>query len=170
MYQTNIMFPRAEWRKLRESLKQVPEEFQKKITRETTAMVNDAVEEFEKYPGPVRYPIEWTSKRQRRWYFWSRGGFYGPARPDTFQPYKRTGSLAEGWRVLRQGNQYESSLLFTNGNDHLIYVMGKYQQKFHKNTGWRSLALVQDAIRQKVRRRITKLMNLTVAEALRGTL
>ncbi len=168
MYKTDIMFPRAEWRKLRESLKAVPKEFQQKITRETTAMVNDAVEVFEQYPGPVKTPIKWTSRKQQRWYFWTRGGFYGPGRPNSFQRYKRTGGLANDWRVVRTGNQYESTLTFSNANPYLRYVIGRDQQGFHKNTGWRPLALTQDAVRQKVRRRITRLMVLTVAEATRG--
>lgn len=161
MYKTEVMFPRAEWRKLRESLKAVPKEFQQKITRETTAMVNDAVEVFEQYPGPVKKPIRWTSKKQRRAYFATKGFGKGI-------PYRRTGGLANDWRVVRTGNQYESTLTFSNANPYLPYVIGRWQQGFHKNTGWRPLKLTQDAVRQKVRRRITRLMVLTVAEATRG--
>lgn len=168
MYSTKITFPKDEWRMLRQKLQYVPKSFVKKIDEDIAQMTAEVREEAGKYPGPVKLPIQWTSEKQRRWYFWSRGGFYSPAFPEKFQRYKRTGKLAAGWRVTRQGNQYESTLTVSNDTPYLPYVMGKWQQRFHANTGWRKLSLLQDLLRQRVRRRITRLMNLAVEEAFKG--
>jgi hypothetical protein len=180
MYSTKITFPKDEWRMLRQKLQYVPKSFVKKIDEDIAQMTAEVREEAGKYPGPVKRPIQWTPdskgnpdhrppnvygfgspyySRQKAWYAWKYG--LGKGRP-------RTGKLAAAWRVTRQGNQYESTLTVSNDTPYLPYVMGKWQQRFHANTGWRKLSLLQDLLRQRVRRRITRLMNLAVEEAFKG--
>ncbi|MDO8751148.1 MAG: hypothetical protein Q7K03_08400 [Dehalococcoidia bacterium] len=107
-----------------------------------------------KYPGKVRYPIAWKSRKQRRWYFWYRYQMEsgraqarairlgrGQARmrkASTFMPYRRgsdqtSQQLGGGWRVDRQGNNARVN----NPVRYAAYVQGsKDQQPFHRNTGW----------------------------------
>lgn len=108
-----------------------------------------------KYPGKVKYPIQWTSQKQRRWYFAYRYemehgraqarairmGFRGKGRmrkASTFIPYRRNSDptsqqLGGGWRVDRQGN----NAAVRNPVRYAAYVQGrKDQQPFHRNTGW----------------------------------
>lgn len=106
-----------------------------------------------KYPGRVKYPIQWDSSRQRRWYFWYRYQMErGRARarairrstrarmraPSTFIPYRRgsdqtSQQLGGGWRVDRRGQ----NAAVRNPVRYAAYVQGRRnQQPFHKNTGW----------------------------------
>ncbi len=87
-------------------------------------------------PGPVVYPIRWTSARQRRAFFATNGFGKGI-------PYKRTGQFVKGWRV--QVN-YAPAALATVSADNPAparpYVTGAQQQMFHAITGWRPEELV----------------------------
>lgn len=86
-------------------------------------------------PGRVRYPIQWTSERQRRAYFATNGFGSGI-------PYKRTGKLAQAWVVEIRG----SAIVIENPSDAAKYVYGsnaqnrsaalRFKQRFHSNTGW----------------------------------
>ena len=110
-------------------------------------------------PGPVHYPIRWTSERQRRAFFASDGFGRGI-------PTKRTGLVAR-WDVHVDYDALETmrSWLFqlqvflatlahkarstlgsspkdiiliaiTNTIPYQRYVTGENQQGFHRDTGW----------------------------------
>ena len=78
-------------------------------------------------PGPVVYPIQWTSEKQRRAFFAIDGFGHGI-------PYKRTGGLNKSWHV-----EFDTSkFVITVGNTAPAakFVVGEHRQPFHKNTGW----------------------------------
>src|SRR6266404_203260 len=58
---------------------------------------------FGRDPGPVKYPIEWTSERQRKAFFASDGFGNGI-------PYKRTDQLTDSWVVV-VGTQLRTNLI-----------------------------------------------------------
>ena len=76
-------------------------------------------------PGPVAYPIQWTSERQRRAYFATDGFGHGI-------PYRRTFGLQNDWDVRLE----ENTIIIKNQNPAATYVIGERQQRFHRNTGW----------------------------------
>jgi hypothetical protein len=80
-------------------------------------------------PGAVKYPILWTSERQRRYVM-------AKLRRENNLPYKRTGKLLRDWRIdiLRIENGIGFSV--NNQNPAAKYVIGDRQQQFHLNTGW----------------------------------
>lgn len=80
------------------------------------------------YPGPVKYPIEWTSEKQRRAFFATDGFGAGI-------PYKRSGTFFDD--VIVTLDPSELNLSIVNRNPVARYVIGDDQQKFHANTGWR---------------------------------
>src|SRR3972149_1043646 len=78
------------------------------------------------YPAPPRYPLRWKSARLRRAYFATRGFGKGI-------PYKRTGQLGKGWRVVYRPlrrNDGDGSLEITNIAPAARYVVGQDQQPF----------------------------------------
>jgi len=115
-----------------------------------------------KIPGPVKYPIRWTSERQRRAFFATRGFGRGI-------PTKRTGDVAR-WGVYVNYDIFEAFSLFTYkfgialanlnpkkkatygtppsegvaatiaisaaARKYQTYVTGTQQQGFHRDTGW----------------------------------
>jgi len=80
-------------------------------------------------PGPVVYPIEWASERQRRAFFATNGFGHGI-------PYRRTHRYAEGWRVEADYRGGLSEMSITNSTDYAEYIGGRKRQPFHANTGW----------------------------------
>jgi hypothetical protein len=112
-----------------------------------------------KIPGPVHYPVRWTSERQRRAFFATKGFGRGI-------PTKRTGDVAR-WDVLVDYATLEKigSFLYrvqvvlahldprkkqalgsappggviisiANAVPYQRYVTGSQQQGFHQDTGW----------------------------------
>jgi len=80
-------------------------------------------------PGPVKHPIQWTSPRQRRWWYASRGDR---------GPYKRGEAggqdLLHSWAVKRRG---ATGAVLGSKATYAAFVHGsKLQQPMHHNTGW----------------------------------
>lgn len=88
-----------------------------------------ALARLKDYPPRVSYPIRWTSERQRRAFFATRGFGKGI-------PYRRTGELGNNWRVDRGSTPFGGSLQIINKTPYAKYVQGERQQSFHKDTGW----------------------------------
>ena len=87
---------------------------------------------FGRPPGPVQYPIQWKSARQRRAFFASKGFGRGI-------PTKRGTALTSSWVVL-VGYQLRLNLItIYNPKSYAQFVYpGADQQPFHRNTGWGS--------------------------------
>lgn len=96
-------------------------------------------------PGAVRYPIEWTSEKQRRAYFATNGFGRGI-------PYKRTGKTARSWYAWVRRNGYRFEMTIANSTPGARFVYGYIrtrgepdpQQRFHRNTGWQRVAPIID--------------------------
>lgn len=87
---------------------------------------------------PQDYPggrLEWTSEKQRRWY-WANVG----------RPYVRTGNLAKGWRSSTQFAGGRITVIVENPAPAAAFVYGslaqtnplRFQQRFHVITGWQA--------------------------------
>lgn len=82
------------------------------------------------YPGRR---LEWTSEKQRRWY-WANVG----------HPYQRTGRLAKSWRTSASYAGGRVTIIVENPAKSAQYVYGslaktnpgRFQQRFHAITGW----------------------------------
>jgi len=85
---------------------------------------------FGRDPGPVKYPIEWTSEKQRRAFF-ATDGFGGGI------PTKRSNQLETSWVVV-VGTQLRTNLItLYNPKSYAKFVYpGSRQQRFHARTGW----------------------------------
>lgn len=86
--------------------------------------------QLQREPGAVSYPVQWTSEKQRRAFFATKGFGKGI-------PYRRTHQLAQGYRVIYQrvGNSL-TQLTVENDAAALRYVKGADQQRMHIATGW----------------------------------
>jgi hypothetical protein len=85
-------------------------------------------------PGPVRYPIQWTSERQRRYVM-------AKLRRERNLPYRRTHALVRGWKVPKYIDKRGGLLTVTHPWKKVGYVVGDpqrpaMQQRFHAITGW----------------------------------
>jgi hypothetical protein len=114
---------------------------------QAVAAVGDAtIKKLSTEPGRPRYPIRWTSERQRKFVM-------AKLRRMGQVPYQRTGAYAAAWQWQAQTTQ--DGGLFTIFNDAKTsrgepleqYVQGVNQQGFHKDTGWiPTSAIMQEAI------------------------
>jgi hypothetical protein len=95
---------------------------------------------LQREPGAVKYPIQWTSERQRRAFFATNGFGAGI-------PYRRTGGLARSWVITNaiQSGRYTITLANTSRAAKFVYGTlnmqslndaMRPQQQFHPNTGW----------------------------------
>lgn len=85
---------------------------------------------FGRDPGPVQYPIDWTTEKQRKAFFATDGFGSGI-------PTKRSDDLRTSWVVV-VGTQMRTSLItLQNPKSYAQFVYpGSRQQIFHKKTGW----------------------------------
>lgn len=89
-------------------------------------------------PGPVKYPIEWASEKQRKAFFATKGFGKGI-------PVPRTGGISRAWFVEPDVQQNLGTASITIGNTdpaaefvygYLFARPGRIQQPYHHNTGW----------------------------------
>jgi len=130
----------ANWRSLGESAPRTMQNFLG--VRMVNYMEGEVERRVSVTPGPVKLPIQWTSEKQRRYYF----GFV--AQRDELGniiPYKRTGGFKWAWFVRFNLENFSIGIgnsAMTKGSPNwepqplFDFLMGEQQQQFHKNTGW----------------------------------
>lgn len=99
-------------------------------------------------PGPVVYPIQWTSDKQRKAFFASNGFGRGI-------PTKRTRKTESSWKVIYVVASEGGEITLLNTEPHAKYVYGDangmHQQIFHKRTGWKSFIQARSDLLAKAR-------------------
>ena len=90
---------------------------------------NIALKQLTRIPGPPRYPIRWTSERQRRAFF-ATGGFGRGI------PTRRSDSIINEWMAVYQKSNTGGTLIIQNDHPAVTFVQGSNQQGFHRDTGW----------------------------------
>lgn len=123
----------------------------KRATAQFEKLVDDALEDaritaearilaaFSRPPGQPKHPIQWTSEKQRK-YFWA---VIAPKYMvnGEYQGYPRTNTLVRGWRVLLHRKPGGGLLSISNRVPYGRYVYGdlrngKHAQRYHTRTGW----------------------------------
>ncbi len=117
------------------------EEFQTWAIPPMANVVEFGAKLFAEEPGPVRYPIAWTSERQRRAFFATDGFGRGI-------PTGRSGALSRGWQHQVVARNFDVSGVIENLTPYGPFVQGRQQQGFHANTGWSVLDV--DPLRDKL--------------------
>lgn len=122
------------------------------IQRSTTNDVNRTAEDMLRVlrtePGPVKYPIRWTSVKQRKAFFASNGFGRGI-------PAVRSHELANGWkyRVIYTPGQL-AEVEVENPAPYEQFVTGRNQQAFHAITGWNLNEMVFEDYSRKMADRV----------------
>lgn len=123
-----------------EAAREAPRTVRVVVTRQILpALERRLLPRLRETPGPPRYPLAWQTERQRRAYFATDGFGAGI-------PYRRTGSLAGAWAVEARIGDQEGVIEVTNTSEIAQYVYGPSQQRFHAQTGWPTLADIDDMI------------------------
>lgn len=121
------------------------------------------IQDLEVIPGSVVYPIAWTSERQRRAYFATKGFGHGI-------PYQRTGRLALAWEFTVEGN----GVVIRNRNPASPFVYGSlalsnqgaFKQQMHENTGWQTAAITVDFWMREFQRQLIRNMQARLGESM----
>lgn len=110
-----------------------------------------ALEELQAEPGKPKYPIEWTSEKQRRYVM---GYVLERDENGEIIPYQRTGDLARGWELRYIRTPEGGAFIFRNETPYVRFVGGslarsldsatRFKQQFHSNTGWQTYKLTVD--------------------------
>ena len=95
----------------------------------TRGIAEDIRARMAKYPGKVKYPIQWASDAQRRAYFAKRKGMG----PYVRQSDSWSEDLGKAWASENRG----LDAVVGNKASYAPWVQSKErQQPMHKNTGW----------------------------------
>lgn len=108
----------------------------------TRAQAQRLLKQAQRYPGKVKYPIQWQSQKQRRAFFATNGFGRGIGK-------RRTGRLRAGWQVKLRYGSNEGFLTLKNDVQYAWYVSGSAQQNFHRNTGWARVDKLVDAAQKE---------------------
>lgn len=128
------------------ALSQVESNFSRATQRFQNAMrgrrgrlANRSLAALKREPGPPIYPIRFTTDRQRRAFFASKGFGRGiPARRGS------PPAVLEGWDAVFTPTNDGGILALINPVDHVDFVQGFRAQGFHKDTGYVQLDDVTD--------------------------
>ena len=130
------------------ALKQYPALAERGYRQILMRIARSGVDTLRYTPPKVKYPIEWTSERQRRAFFATNGFGRGIPTP-------RTGALSAGWRSQVRGYKRGGDLKIWNDVDYERFVTGVNQQRFHRNTGWQSSDAIIAGIADEAERELT---------------
>jgi hypothetical protein len=121
----------TEWLdELQEAFEYIPVAISRYAHRELRPFASQWVDRtLRQEPGPVQYPIEWESEKQRRAYFASDGFGHGI-------PYQRSHDYVNAWHVTADYTGGLTSINVRNDLPESDFIGGRRQQRFHKNTGW----------------------------------
>lgn len=104
--------------------------WQKAMTQiEGSRLAAQSLAKLKTIPGKPRYPIRWSSERQRKAYFASRGFGRGI-------PSMRTGEIVGAWQGQFVATSEGGTLTLINSNPAVQYLQGARVQGFHLDTGW----------------------------------
>ena len=101
-----------------------------------------ALAKLKRRPRRVKYPIAWTTPKQKRAFFATKGFGRGI-------PTQRTGALSKGWYSRFRYSARDVSLEFGNPLPYATYVQGERQQRFHRNTGYTQAQPVFEDVQQQ---------------------
>lgn len=114
-----------------ELLRTAPEFTRETVNKEVNGVRPDLLADLQAKPGPVKYPIQWKSAKQRRAFFATNGFGRGI-------PTQRTDTLINAYRI---GVEYTANniaeVYVNNDTPYYDFVKGRDQQPFHEITGWR---------------------------------
>lgn len=113
----------------REQLGKTPALMQEAQARVVRTYRPDILDSLRAYPGKPRYPLRWKSERQRRYVM-------AKLRKENNLPYRRTGKLAQGWRVVSNTRGDIGEIAILNSTAYTRFVQGDDAQPFHLDTGW----------------------------------
>lgn len=122
------------------------------------------LDELQTQPQSAVHPIEWASEKQRKFVM-------AKLRRENNLPYQRTGKLAQGWVVEVKRESGNFFMVIENPSSISKFVYGslaqnravalRFQQPFHRNTGWQAATdTVQfwiDAVIEDYRNRMLRL-------------
>lgn len=109
----------------------------------TNIVAPQMLDELRYTPPAVKYPIQWTSEKQRKAFFATDGFGRGI-------PTRRTNKMQQAWRVIGKSKNGKFELVVSNPVAYTKWVVGTLDfrssrqaivpmQKFHQNTGWQPI-------------------------------
>lgn len=114
---------------IRDGIEKAPDQFKVLFVQKTRPITDGVLNQLRQEPGPVKYPVDWTSERQRRAFYATNGFGRGI-------PTKRTGKYLRSWQAGFEVQGGVSEFVIENTDPKAQFVGGIYQQRFHRQTGW----------------------------------
>lgn len=124
-------------KKVAKNLTDAPKNFTRLMRARGSKAAPRALARLQQIPGAPRYPIRWTTERQRKAFFATDGFGRGI-------PTRRSGQIAGKWKTTFMPDSKGGMLILENDDPAATFVQGFDQQGFHADTGWVTTAQVSD--------------------------
>jgi hypothetical protein len=148
-FKVKVSFTESAYKDLQKRMKKKPDEFKQMLNGIVDQTAPKLMAQLQYEPEEVKYPIIWTSLRQRQAFFATEGFGRGI-------PTYRTHKTARGWTMKRKFNKGSGYVFVENKTRYLKYVVLDRQQYFHELTRWRRADKDIHAFRMRLRREIEK--------------
>lgn len=124
-------------REIERNLEGLPKAYQRALKGKVFAA--QALRALRDIPNKPRYPIRWTSERQRRAFFASKGFGRGI-------PTRRTGRIARDWEVVVIASTDGALIALSNPHPEAKFIHGPqpFGQRFHIDTGWTQIDEIEE--------------------------
>jgi hypothetical protein len=160
MFAVDLVVDDTALQALREAHRRIPDAIARYVRRELRPYASQRVDRtLRQAPGPVVYPIQWTSARQRRYVM-------AKLRADGNLPYQRTGRYVRGWHVEGDYTDVFSGITLRHDWDGATYVGGRQQQAMHQNTGWPNAVEIAQVLSIELTERIEVGLPLVIQQAI----
>lgn len=127
----------AALRKVAKNITDAPAKFARLMKARGSNAAPKALAMLQREPGSPRYPIRWTTERQRKAFFATDGFGRGI-------PTRRSGEIKGAWKVEFIPDSRGGMLVLSNEHPAARFVQGFDQQGFHADTGWVTTAQASD--------------------------
>ena len=124
---------------LQKNIKRLPQTFRLLLKGKRGRIAIRTLAMLQRIPGKPIYPLRWTSAKQRRAFFATKG-FGGGI------PSKRSGAIVGAWQAEPDPvfSAIEGRIVLSNPHPKMPFLQGSRSQKFHRDTGWVQIADVVD--------------------------
>jgi hypothetical protein len=152
MLRTVVKVDIKTWKQFQQAIASAPSLTATGTNLVTRRLATEILRELRAAPARPRYPIQWTSEKQRRYVM-------AMLRRTNNLPYRRTGKLVRGWKSNKKIDVRGGIFAVENKVKYAGYVQGPFgskakageqrQQKFHRRSGWPSAPDVVARYRKK---------------------
>lgn len=155
-YGVEVVIDEDYLRTMRDAFERIPDEFHARIESKVLPEIETLARGWMAEPGEPQYPLRWTPSKHPEdadktpntaWGYYSRqkAAFFASDGFGAGIPYVRTHELIDSWYAIQLWEGDELVIRLESPAKAAPFVMGNWQQGYHFDTGWQSIADIAQA-------------------------